>query len=508
MRVCMSMLYDGLNRHFDCEIGTCYDPDTTARFIHKTAPVVTKTADEGVFLAAEADIRNLPPCYPPCNLIVVSNSIPVDMPCALFVRTDLDLKKVVAYAEESILSYQAWSDKLFDLMIAEAGLQTLVDQAHEILGNPITVFDQSLRVLAYSENDIMNDTLWVSDDSSGSIDYSEIGEQAVSSFLGELLVKKELFEYPTVHENDMSACLVCASDMDLIGTCLVHKNKRISQGDFACLRYFSEVLSLAIKTQYSKWNDSVGGYDALVLDAMEGRIKDETELNRRTSLLGMSLDEAFEVIVVRSRKGFLNDAQIQSVRAMMKDIIFGGHVITYHREVVAILSYKKDKLPIEADLTLFRKQLGSSRLVAGISGRSSSFLDLDKLYTQASFAISIGRKMYRSESAVKFEACRRYYLYECSYQRGDWGFYLHPAFNILWEHDAKSSNQLFPTLSCLLKNDGRRSETAKELFIQRNTLQYRIEKIEKLCNIELSQSETFNHLKSSLELYEYCCCCD
>ena len=56
----------------------------------------------------------------------------------------------------------------------------------------------------------------------------------------------------------------------------------------------------------------------------------------------------------------------------------------------------------------------------------------------------------------------------------------------LKEYDEKNNSELTPVLRSYLKNNGSVKETADELFIHRNTVNYKFNKIEEILNIDLS----------------------
>ena len=505
MQVLMAMLYDGLAQRFHCEKGTCYDADAVMlRALHAPVSQAERHEQCAYFISGTTEVRDIPSTVPRENLVVVSQDLSLDYPCALFIRENMSTDAAVNAASEVIHDYQQWSQRLYDLMLSGADYFELVEHAHELLGNPITVIDQTLRTLAYSRNDIMNDALWIPERYPDSIDYSEAGEEDIRFFLNELKEKRALHHFVITDGNNISACLACLSDRDMVGICLVHKNREISEGDFACLQYFGQIMGLAIQTRHTSWTESIGGYDALIRDAIEGRISDKAVLTRRAALLGVTLSDDFEVIVIRPHRGFFSDAQIEQVKSQLRQNPRAGYMITYQRDIVIVVSYEQDRLPLPEDFKDFRHQIAVSKLIAGISDRSTNPLDLNMLYQEAKDAVLIGQHIFEDEAVVKYEKCRRYYLYEASYQRGDWERYIHPALYQLLELDRESSSELFATLKCLVRNGGSKSKTAKELFIQRNTLQYRLDKIEKHCDIDLSDIATLNHLYTSFELYEYC----
>ena len=69
----------------------------------------------------------------------------------------------------------------------------------------------------------------------------------------------------------------------------------------------------------------------------------------------------------------------------------------------------------------------------------------------------------------------------------------------LYEIDKERSSQLLETLREYLINDGNILQTSKKLYIHRNTLQYRMDRIKEILNVDISD---FN-IKGSIKcLYD------
>ena len=58
------------------------------------------------------------------------------------------------------------------------------------------------------------------------------------------------------------------------------------------------------------------------------------------------------------------------------------------------------------------------------------------------------------------------------------------------DYDKKNNSDLTDVLRSYLKNNGSVKETADELFIHRNTVNYKINKIEELLNMDLSSLDS------------------
>jgi DNA-binding PucR family transcriptional regulator len=76
----------------------------------------------------------------------------------------------------------------------------------------------------------------------------------------------------------------------------------------------------------------------------------------------------------------------------------------------------------------------------------------------------------------------------------------HPALSVLSQYDLKKGTELYRTLQAHLRCSGNLKMTAAELFIHRNSLTYRMERIVELTGIDLSDSYTRFLLLASYEI--------
>ncbi|WP_206808876.1 PucR family transcriptional regulator [Paradesulfitobacterium ferrireducens] len=63
------------------------------------------------------------------------------------------------------------------------------------------------------------------------------------------------------------------------------------------------------------------------------------------------------------------------------------------------------------------------------------------------------------------------------------------------------SMQLLQTLDCFLKNDCQFKKTANDLYVHANTLRYRIEKIQEICQLDLNDAEVKFKLYLALKIF-------
>jgi DNA-binding PucR family transcriptional regulator len=134
-------------------------------------------------------------------------------------------------------------------------------------------------------------------------------------------------------------------------------------------------------------------------------------------------------------------------------------------------------------------------------GFSMPFRSIEQLslrYRQASFAFSKGEN---EKYSINF--CKEYafnYLTEQLFQQSKALELLHPALNILEEYDLKKNTKLYETLYQYLINERNLVCTAKKLFIHRNSLLYRIQRISKLTKSDFDSDVERLHMLLSYEI--------
>ena len=79
----------------------------------------------------------------------------------------------------------------------------------------------------------------------------------------------------------------------------------------------------------------------------------------------------------------------------------------------------------------------------------------------------------------------------------------HERLLFLQEHDDSSGSDYMRTLRCYLDNHCNVVQTARELFIHRSTLLYRLEKIKKLTGLDLRKFDDAIVFKVALMVKKY-----
>lgn len=508
MKTTMALVFDGLNREYVCEKGVSYKADGIALSVYSLPTGDDGEFDDGVFVLDERDVlENVSTVdgVPSKKIILVCPpGYSPSVAYAIAVIADASASEIVGVVEDTLHRCQEWSNDLIACALEGSSLDELVARGHAALGNPMLVLDRALRVRACTADDVMDDEFWTPLDSNTQAFSGSADMPGFADFLKLFDKGRVVSDYVMANGERLAACRTRLIGEDFLFICLIEKNREVSDGDVALLELVCAMVETFLVGASGNAAQEGIGYGGMLVDAFEGRLVSSIELGNRMRALGCNLKERARIIVSAPRKGCFNDRQAHRLMGDVSNNFPFGKCVYYEGFLVFFASYDGGKGPNASDFRRFGVFLENSSLIAGVSEDCPKTVPLRELYQTARHALNIGRKAMPDTSLFFFAECRRYYLYEVCSTEGDDDFYAHPSIKVVASHDRDSKNQLYPVLRCLALNGGNRTNTAKELYMQRNTLRSRIGDIESLCGIDLSDPSVIAHIRHSIVLEEYC----
>lgn len=507
----MAMVYDALSVKYPCALGVGFKPDIMVLSVSHFLQAPDDMPESRAFVLPVSELPDPKDEFHVSYGRIIAVAKPgqaSDDTFAMTVCTDAPISEIIYVIECSLRRYRSWFTSFSNSAIMGASVQDLVNQAHDLLENPIIVLDKAMRIRARTVHDVIDDEMWNPLDPTIGTFSSAINIEDEAPGLMSLL---GIFEETRLVRNHLSFndhTLAAARTREIGGSflfiCLVEKNRPITDSDIEVLKALIDMIEVSLKTS-GNWaiNDALG-FDGLLIDAFKGRIDSSIELQNRMHMLGHELDERYCIMVAVPEKGHMNDRQ---AHRLINDISINysfGECVIYDGSLVFFSTYGEGRGPKPYDFIKFESFLEKSSMMAGISQEYCTKIPLSAGYETACAALSIGRRINGSARIFFFDECRPYYPYEICFRKKEYELFIHPSLNKLSEYDSAHDTALRSVMACLVKNWGNRSKTAKELYIQRNTLQSRIRAIEGLCGIDLSDAATLAHIHRSFELLAYC----
>lgn len=395
------------------------------------------------------------------------------------------------------------SASFLQALIANKGVQEIIDIGFKFLGNPILVIDASYKVLAFTKNIQVDDPNWYLSEKNNYLEYKYISSEDMRKNFAEASKSN----YPVLHKpkNKNFEVIHAAIGFDnkVIGYLIIPNHKKpFEEGDMELAQLLKNVLSLELQKNKFFQNSKGIIYEYFIADLLEGNVTDSRIIAERALSLNWVLHKNLYVLTIKKNKDKVDNLSHDGLSELIRNLIPGSRAVFYNNNIVVIISRKKTIFP-ETDFNNLLEFLKKNELIGGVSCCFHSPAEIRDHYHNSLIAIDLGSQMYKNQFLYYYEDIFFYHLLsQCSNQASLEAF-CHPALFCLEEYDKRHGEDLLKCLYAYLRNDKNVARAAGSLGIHRNTMGYRIKRIIEIMNLNINAEDTAFHLLCSLKIREF-----
>ncbi|MCE5285334.1 MAG: PucR family transcriptional regulator ligand-binding domain-containing protein [Pelosinus sp.] len=237
-------------------------------------------------------------------------------------------------------------------------------------------------------------------------------------------------------------------------------------------------------------------------------IEDELNLIQRASVYGYDLSIPQQVAILNPTRltTYIQDKKIKDERKLValktqleqyvRDVLNMQEIkvlsIFFMNTIVLLLpaENKAASLPqnmklVTDILMLLTKRFADLGIIASLGGCAGSLCEVRRSYAQATKALCLSNSPASNKSVYAYDELGIYkLLLEISPVK--LREYYQEVIEPLDKHDKQHDMNLAATLLAFFEENGNAAKTAKQLYIHRNTLDYRLKKIEEITSRRLS----------------------
>ena len=227
---------------------------------------------------------------------------------------------------------------------------------------------------------------------------------------------------------------------------------------------------------------------ALVFNRFREQVESTFQISRyeRISKIYRSLPESFELgmayCVPTDRPGLFPDAAELQKRLERK------LSYAYAFDVPSGLVVLAEMKALRHDGILLSVVTPECKIRMGISNEIRHENRIRAAYNEAMEALDLGRRIWPDDQIYVFAEIGIFNLLRNATDRNELNRYLSPSILKLQEYDQKMETHLVDTLHVYLLENGSIKDTAKRLYLHRNTVIYRLNKIRQITNLDIDQA--------------------
>jgi len=391
---------------------------------------------------------------------------------------------------------QKWENRLNDIIYGGGGLDSLIQCSSPILGNPIFILDERDIVFAMTDHPAGTvDPEWDHMIQHGRMPYYRISSIYHNSDFKRLRRASEYDNQPFVFQPPGSSSRGInfripdpAADSFLGTMCVVESQTPLTEGQMHKTRILIQAI---IKWTHLHAEDhNMKNISHLFTDLLDGVKVEEDEIAMTKSLNDMDHDLFILAVIPPDYADRLPNAAPVLEHEINRSLCF-----EYKGSLLMLCAYDPDQKTFCETLQEIAADL---QVRIGISYPFSDWRAMKSAFKQANIALGYSRERL---SRLNSQSAMSYLVSELS-QTLHGSNIMHPALKTLEEHDREHGTQYFNTLFAFLKHERNLVETAAALFIHRNSLVYRISRIQELIDIDLNDYAVRHYLLLSYQCQE------
>jgi len=290
------------------------------------------------------------------------------------------------------------------------------------------------------------------------------------------------------------------------------KDKKLTKTDKYIIEKIIPIISIYILSYSNEVTLNNININDFYFNVLEGRyINDEFKLKEEASYLHININSCRIVWILDfSMMNHNRQKELETrVLHIMKMQNYTYYCHEYNKRLVFIMELNVPPEDIKVLEGFFinvldelNKVFKNNTLIIGVSKVCNNLKYLSYAHEEADFSLKIGKKLDGSKKLFFYDDYMIYHLL--------WEIKEHPALLKIYrntvkrlvDYDNKNNSELLNTVKVFIDNDFNINQAAEKLFIHRNTLYKRIEKINTILNLDINKSENRLILQIALKFNE------
>jgi len=406
----------------------------------------------------------------------------------------LDVPEVLNLVMQIFDKYRDWDERLRKACLEQNSYQAILDVAHEMFRCPMFFGHKNLRIYAitrqYPESEVYE----------GWDEVKRLNTMPLS------LLKKSSYPDMTKYPDTLDPVAIPTSGdkffyFQIRANCyfsgsiwghlyIYYKKPDVKPTVMQLARHVADIYGEFLDKTLNKNAEKYVKFSFLV-DLLDGKEKsDEAILNLYFQL---QWEEMTKLVLYKvtplpgSYDSVLFDWMCDNISEMAHNSI----VFPYNRSVVVVTPKPESRQP--ALLSNILSLISLSNYHCGVSYAFIGLKNIPYHYFQAGYAIESSRDLQNRLHYFKDNAFAGFVQFVKTNM--GWRSFIMPTLYRLIEADASQGTEYYKTLYCLLVNRGHSSNTAAALYIHRNTLKYRLDKITQLLETDIYDESVSAYLR-------------
>ena len=459
-----------------------------------------------VLYYVDTDANLSEPEYAAASFLIISPALPENFNCTgnyLWINEEHGINTVLdtirtLFRDEHRLF--AFGQRMLAILSEDGSLQKIVDEAFLYMGNPILVFDAGFSVIAANwdvaapdqKTQRILDQKYLDPAGMADINRNNIHDKVMKS-------PAPIFIKNPSYEGNRLLIRLAFHNKSVGHIAIADTLRPFTPYDEKAAVILRDVVIQCLKKDEFIRNSRGFNYEYLIADLLDGKITMSKNLNDRLAYVDFFFEELLYVTVAELARSeqYVNPTYVIS---QFEALMPGSKAVVYNGQIVLITTRRSSQRISAEEIRAFSAYCKKESLFCGMSNPFRGVANLQKYYTQALRALELGTQNENLPALYPYANYAVSHILSQFCQKEDRDVFLHPAVKRLLEYDEKKNGNLTETLYQYLLWERNLMLTAQKMYLHRNTLSYRLNKIQELTQVDLEEAETRQYLLWSLHV--------
>jgi PucR family transcriptional regulator, proline-responsive transcriptional activator len=387
---------------------------------------------------------------------------------------------------------------LLNCLVQGKSLNDIIRIGGEIIGNPISLVDYTGKLLAVSNPQAISSADLTPEGYLKQETYSIFRTYNFTKKVNESLVPI-LVDFDHAEMPRMIVGKIFIRNKIVGHLAAVENEKPFTDDDIEIVKVLIDVVTSAI--QQNDYYLLMAGihHEYFILDLLQEKHDNPRTIEDKVKSLKWDAYSDFCVIAINIPRKDDAFFFVEFLRTRLGNIFPFSKSIYYDENVILVIykDWKTQEITKKLDTILLE-----NNLAAGISLKFSSIIDLKRHYEQAKHALSIGKLLNKDEHVFLYDDLYIYDLLTVINGHINLKDFCHPGIEKILKFDEMHGTDYYKTLFEYLMSGANMAQVAKKLYIHRNTLYHRLQKISELTEMNLDNGDDYLKLLLSFKIME------
>lgn len=389
-------------------------------------------------------------------------------------------------------------DKLLDTFFDTDDLDIIANAVADMLGNPITVLETTLYVAAFSNADDVADDYWQRGIARRCCPYeyiTRIRDANISNDLGQYIIFDDIDVYRRKLFKLVSR-----------GTCIGYFNVLESRTQYESIPeelyiLAQKVLSKSLANRLSDPKQLPNAPDdhRLLYNLLHASYSNRVLFQEFLEGTGLSNSSAvYSVVAIDANNWCMDFSLEERLRGALHTAVPKAWSIMESPNIIMLAELPQNVEYYYAQLEALKTALCNFHLQAGMSDPLRDLYDFRSYYQQATKALQFAAIVEDKRPLVRYDQYKFFEILSSLPQNWTPNTYCSNTVWTMHEYDLEKGTEYLKTLYYYLDSGRSVTAAAKAMFLHRNTITYRIERVRRLFSVD------FNDVEENYRLYQSC----